>query len=91
MRDVTRSYSTEADIEFVRASVHAIGRCALKVDSTVDKCSSVLLTLLQSKISYVVQETCLLYTSNHAFHSICDFTGIETMELFLPFSNLTLL
>lgn len=50
------SYSTEADIEFVRASVHAIGRCALKVESTVDKCISVLLTLLQSKISYVVQE-----------------------------------
>ena len=40
MRDVTLSYSTEADIEFVRASVHAIGRCALKVDSTVDKCIS---------------------------------------------------
>ena len=38
MRDVTLSYSTEADIEFVRASVHAIGRCALKVDSTVYKC-----------------------------------------------------
>ena len=47
---------TEADIEFVRASVRAIGRCALKVDSMVDKCIAVLLTLLESRISYVVQE-----------------------------------
>ena len=51
-----RSYVTEADIEFVRASVRAIGRCALKVDSMVDKCIAVLLTLLESRISYVVQE-----------------------------------
>ena len=50
------SYATEADIEFVRASVRAIGRCALKVDSMVDKCIAVLLTLLESRISYVVQE-----------------------------------
>ena len=50
------SYATEADIEFVRASVRAIGRCALKVDSMVDKCIAVLLSLLESRISYVVQE-----------------------------------
>ena len=50
------SYATEADIDFVRASVRAIGRCALKVESMVDKCISVLLTLLQSKVAYVVQE-----------------------------------
>ena len=40
----------------MRASVRAIGRCALKVDSMVDKCIAVLLTLLESRISYVVQE-----------------------------------
>ena len=40
----------------MRASVRAIGRCALKVESMVDKCISVLLTLLQSKVAYVVQE-----------------------------------
>ena len=53
---MTPSYATEADIEFVRAAVRAIGRCALKVDSMVDKCIAVLLTLLESRISYVVQE-----------------------------------
>ena len=54
------SYATEADIDFVRASVRAIGRCAFKVESTVDKCISVLLNLLQSKISYVVQEAIIV-------------------------------
>ena len=54
------SYATEADIDFVRASVRAIGRCALKVDSMVDKCIAVLLTLLQSRISYVVQEAVIV-------------------------------
>ena len=57
MRD---SYATEADIDFVRAAVRAIGRCALKVDSMVDKCISVLLTLLQSKVAYVVQEAVIV-------------------------------
>lgn len=54
---VMTSYATEADIDFVRAAVRAIGRCALKVEATVDKCVTVLLALLQSKINYVVQET----------------------------------
>ena len=57
---VMPSYATEADIDFVRASVRAIGRCALKVDSMVDKCIAVLLTLLQSSFSYVVQEAIIV-------------------------------
>ena len=40
--------------------MRAIGRCALKVESTVDKCVSVLVTLLQSRISYVVQEAVIV-------------------------------
>jgi vesicle coat complex subunit len=57
---LTHSYATEADIDFVKASVRAIGRCALKVESTVDKCITVLLALLQSRISYVVQEAIIV-------------------------------
>ena len=44
----------------MKASVRAIGRCAFKVESTVDKCISVLLNLLQSKITYVVQEAVIV-------------------------------
>ena len=44
------SYATEADIDFVRASVRAIGRCALKLESSADRCVNVLLYLLQSKV-----------------------------------------
>ncbi|KAK8790912.1 hypothetical protein WA158_005543 [Blastocystis sp. Blastoise] len=52
-----KEYATEADIEFVRTSVRAIGRCAIKVESSCDRCVNVLLYLLQSKVNYVVQES----------------------------------
>ena len=51
-----KEYATEADIDFVRTAVRAIGRCAIKVETSTDKCVSVLLSLLSSKVNYVVQE-----------------------------------
>ncbi|KNB43375.1 hypothetical protein JH06_3696 [Blastocystis sp. subtype 4] len=57
-----KDYSTQADVSFVRASVRAIGRCALKLESSADRCVNVLLYLLQSKISYVVQEVIIVLT-----------------------------
>lgn len=45
-------YATEADIDFVRTAVRAIGRCAIKVETSTDKCVSVLLSLLSSKVCY---------------------------------------
>lgn len=49
-------YSTEVDVDFVRKSVRAIGRCAIKVDAAAEKCVSTLLDLIQTKVNYVVQE-----------------------------------
>ena len=49
-RSVTRRYATQADVSFVRASVRAIGRCAVKLESSADRCVNVLLFLLQSKV-----------------------------------------
>lgn len=45
-----KEYSTQADVSFVRAAVRAIGRCAIKLDSSADRCVNVLLYLLQSKV-----------------------------------------
>lgn len=45
-----KEYATQADVTFVRASVRAIGRCALKLESSADRCVNVLLYLLQSKV-----------------------------------------
>ncbi|XP_003384157.1 PREDICTED: AP-1 complex subunit beta-1-like [Amphimedon queenslandica] len=51
-----KEYATEVDVDFVRKSVRAIGRCAIKVESSADKCVSTLVDLIQTKVTYVVQE-----------------------------------
>jgi len=51
-----KEYATEVDVDFVRKSVSAIGRCAIKLERAAERCISVLLELIQSKVNYVVQE-----------------------------------
>eukprot|EP00057_Strongylocentrotus_purpuratus_P018226 XP_011672700.1 PREDICTED: AP-1 complex subunit beta-1 [Strongylocentrotus purpuratus] len=51
-----KEYATEVDVDFVRKSVRAIGRCAIKVDVSAERCVSTLLDLIQTKVNYVVQE-----------------------------------
>lgn len=55
-----KEYAQEVDVEFVRKSVRAIGRCAIKIDKAAERCISKLLTLIQSKVNYVVQETVIV-------------------------------
>eukprot|EP01040_Poterioochromonas_malhamensis_P002497 gene2497-2654_t len=51
-----KEYATEVDVEFVRKAVRAIGRCAIKLDKATERCINVLLDLIKTKVSYVVQE-----------------------------------
>ncbi|CAG0916030.1 unnamed protein product [Notodromas monacha] len=51
-----KEYATEVDVDFVRKSVRAIGRCAIKVETSAEKCVATLLDLIQTKVNYVVQE-----------------------------------
>lgn len=51
-----KEYSTEVDVDFVRKAVRAIGRCAIKVEPSAERCVSTLLELIQTKVNYVVQE-----------------------------------
>jgi len=44
------------DVDFVRKSVRAIGRCAIKIDSASERCINVLLELIKTKVNYIVQE-----------------------------------
>ena len=46
----------EVDMAFVRKAVRAIGRCALKMASAAERSVAVLVDLIQTKVSYVVQE-----------------------------------
>ena len=51
-----REYASEVDVEYVRRAVRTIGRCAIKLESAAEKCIKVLLSLIQTKVNYVVQE-----------------------------------
>lgn len=51
-----KEYALEVDMDFTKRAVKAIGQCAIKIDSTVDKCVTVLLDLIRTKVNYVVQE-----------------------------------
>ncbi|KAH9377183.1 hypothetical protein HPB48_017903 [Haemaphysalis longicornis] len=53
---VQKRYATEVDVDFVRKAVRAIGRCAIKVEQSAERCVSTLLDLIQTKVNYVVQE-----------------------------------
>ena len=44
-------YATEVDVDFVRKAVRAIGRCAIKVEQSSERCVSTLLDLIQTKVS----------------------------------------
>ncbi|KAI8925238.1 adaptin N terminal region-domain-containing protein [Entophlyctis helioformis] len=51
-----KEYANEVDVDFVRKSVRAIGRCAIKIPAASDKCVHALLDLLKTGVAYIVQE-----------------------------------
>ena len=51
-----KEYASEVDVDFVRKAVRAIGRCAVKVESEAERAVQTLLQLIETKVSYVLQE-----------------------------------
>ncbi|KAH9925653.1 clathrin binding protein [Epithele typhae] len=51
-----KEYSQEVDVDFVRRSIKAIGQTAIKIDEAAERCVNVLLELIGTRVSYVVQE-----------------------------------
>ena len=49
-------YATEIDVHFVRKSVRAIGKLAIKIEPAAQECINSLLELVATKVSYIVQE-----------------------------------
>jgi AP-2 complex subunit beta-1 len=49
-------YATEIDMDFVRKSVRAIGKLAIKIEPAAKLCITTLLELVATKVSYIVQE-----------------------------------
>ncbi|KAF9246556.1 adaptin N terminal region-domain-containing protein [Melanogaster broomeanus] len=53
-------YASEVDVDFVRKAVRSIGRLAIKVEAAADSCIQSLLTLIETKVTYVVQEAVIV-------------------------------
>ncbi|KAF8736351.1 hypothetical protein AX14_000464 [Amanita brunnescens Koide BX004] len=51
-----KEYASEVDVDFVRKSIRAIGQTAVKIDVAAERCVNVLLELIATRVSYVVQE-----------------------------------
>ncbi|KAI0819844.1 clathrin binding protein [Trametes gibbosa] len=51
-----KEYAQEVDVDFVRRSIKAIGQTAVKIDEAAERCVNVLLDLIGTRVSYVVQE-----------------------------------
>ena len=55
-----KEYASEVDYDFVKKAVRAIGLVAIKLDNAAEKCVNVLLELISTKVSYVVQEAIIV-------------------------------
>jgi len=55
-----KEYTSEVDIEFVKKAVRCIGRCAIKLPKSAEKCVIVLQECLKTKINYVVSESIIV-------------------------------
>ncbi|KIY69969.1 Adaptor protein complex beta subunit [Cylindrobasidium torrendii FP15055 ss-10] len=55
-----QEYASEVDIDFTRKAVRSIGRLAIKVESAADDCIQTLLGLIDTKVTYVVQEAVIV-------------------------------
>ena len=51
-----KEYASEVDMDFVRRAIRAIGQCAIKIDEAAERCINVLLELISTRVTYVVQE-----------------------------------
>lgn len=65
--DEMERYATELDVDFVRRAVRCIGRCAISIESTADRCIEALISLIQTQVNYVVQEAIVVIKVNCVF------------------------
>lgn len=62
----TVRYASEVDVDFVRRSIKAIGQTAIKIDAAAERCVNVLMELIGTRVSYVVQEAVVVMKAGRA-------------------------
>ena len=85
-----KEYATEVDVDFVRKSVRAIGRCAIKVEPAAERCVSTLLDLIQTKVNYVVQEAIVVIKVQleHGFMLSSRWIALKQLTISLDLSSI---
>ncbi|KAJ6247651.1 ap-1 complex subunit beta-1 [Anaeramoeba flamelloides] len=53
-------YAEEVDLDFVKKSIRAIGRCALKLPPATEICVKALLELIKTKVNYIIQQVVIV-------------------------------
>ena len=57
---ITTRYASEVDVDFVRKAVRAVGQAAIKIESAAERCVGVLMELIETRVSYVVQDAVIV-------------------------------
>lgn len=88
-----KEYATEVDVDFVRKAVRAIGRCAIKVEPSAERCVSTLLDLIQTKVmikKVYFRNLYILRHKSHIFHfiqSTClNYLSLVSLSYYLNFT-----
>lgn len=55
-----KEYASEVDVDFVRKAVRAVGQAAIKIEGAAERCVGVLMELIETRVSYVVQEAIIV-------------------------------
>lgn len=79
-------YASEVDVDFVRKAVRAIGQCGIKIEEAAERCVNVLLDLIATRVSYVVQESIIVIKVN--FYLILSKYRYSRLTFFLLFKDI---
>ena len=70
-------YASEVDVDFVRKAVRAIGQVAIKTETAAERCVGVLMELIETRVSYVVQEAVVVIkVSDHCRIQLAETNSI---------------
>ena len=73
------------DVDFVRRSIKAIGQTAVKIDEAAERCVNVLLDLIGTRVSYVVQEAVVVMKVRSApMMGYISLANMDIMSGYLP-------
>ncbi|GAA6025271.1 hypothetical protein JCM10207_009019 [Rhodosporidiobolus poonsookiae] len=91
-----KEYASEVDVDFVRKSIRAIGQCAVKIEAAAERCVNVLLDLISTRVSYVVQESIVVIKDifrryPHRYEGIIPTLCASTDELDEPEAKASLI